>query len=208
MNESFLRFGRIVRDPLRYTFVLLGRCAPEILFLNYARLAKGQRLRRSYFILSFDCDTDLDIAVAESVHSRLAEIGIVPVYAVPGQLLEKGADVYRRIADSGAEFINHGYYVHTHFHPDTRIYMSSFFYDRLSPETILDDIQRGHQAHLAVLGKAPRGFRVPHFATFQRPAHLNFLHNALERMGYQYSSSTMPLYGFRYGPAPRVRNRS
>lgn len=183
---------------------LLGRHKPEILFNHYVRLARRQGLRRAYFILSFDCDTDLDIEVVEEVHTRLAEIGIMPVYAVPGQLLERGKAVYRRLADQGAEFINHGYYTHTRYHSQTGAYESIFFYDQLPRETILDDIRRGHRACLEVVGQAPTGFRVPHFGTFQHPKHLKFLHKTLADMGYAYSTSTAPVYGFWRGPAQQV----
>jgi hypothetical protein len=184
---------------------MLAKFRPQLLFLNYARLARQQGLNRPYFILSFDCDTELDIAVVEQLHAWLTQIGIQPVYAVPGQLLEKGIEVYRRIAFRGAEFMNHGYYVHTRYNSESRTYEGTFFYNKLSRKNILDDIQRGHDTQLALFGKAPLGFRIPHFGTFQRPQDLKFIYDTLKQLGYKYSSSTTPLYGFLHGPLSRVR---
>lgn len=204
MKLFLLRLKSAASNPLEFLFRVAGRINPELLLNHYVSLARELGLKRSYFILSFDCDTDLDIEVVESVHSRLSEIGIIPVYAVPGQLLEKGREVYTRIAASGAEFINHGYYRHTSFYPDKKVYESFFFYDKLTRESVLDDIRLGHQAHIDVLGKAPSGFRVPHFGTFQGSNDLSFLHRTLSEMGYYFSSSTVPFYGFRYGPLHKV----
>lgn len=198
------RWARMSVDPLRVALYVLGTLKPEWVFLRYARLARRQGFARAYFILSLDCDTDADTAVAESVHARLAQLGIRPVYAVPGEVLERGQDVYLRIAASGAEFLNHGYRTHTLYDPQTRSYESILFYHQLPHAGILDDIRRGHDAHLRVLRKAPAGFRTPHFGTFQRPHQLRLLHQALAGMGYAYSSSTLPRYALLHGPTPRV----
>ena len=204
MRKIADRISRALNNPLWCTFRLLGRIDPKLIFSRYMRLSRKQGFQKPYFILSFDCDTEKDIEVVESVHDRLAEIGITPVYAVPGELLEKGCEVYRRLALSGAEFMNHGYIAHSSYCDDTRMYVSTFFYDQLSRDIIIDDIRRGHSAHEAVLGKSPNGFRTPHFGTFQRPDQLRFLYGALMELGYSYSSSTVPYSGFRSGPVHQV----
>src|SRR5262249_35667897 len=51
-----------------------------------------------------------------------------------------------------------------------------------------------------VVGHAPEGFRAPHFGTFQRPEQLRLMHAVLREHGYRYSSSTVPLHGYRDGP--------
>lgn len=195
-----------VTNPGQFIARGLGRSAPSILFSRYTQLAKRQGLTRPYFVLSFDCDTDEDIAVVESVHDRLADIGITPVYAVPGRMLEKGRETYLRIARSGAEFISHGYREHCRFNPSTRTYDSDVFYDQMSDEMVADDIQKGRQTFIELFGKAPRGFRAPHFGTYQRAEHLDFLHSALKALGYEYSSSTTPVYGFMNGPISTTRH--
>jgi hypothetical protein len=115
-------------------------------------------------------------------------------------LLEKGRRVYQKLAQNGAEFINHGYIAHASYCHKVRRYISTHFYDELTRDMIVDDIRRGHLTYESVLGKTPNGFRVPHFGTFQRSEQLNYLHRILEVMGYAYSSSTVPYYGFRNGP--------
>lgn len=194
------RLQRLARHPVQSTLRGLGKRYPRILFDHFSRVSQRQGLKKPHFILSFDCDTLEDVEVVSEVHAKLGKMGITPVYAVPGEILMKGADVYRKIAATGAEFINHGYYIHTHYHPTTKNYESIFFYDQLPPEKILEDIRLGHEAVSSVIGTAPQGFRVPHFGTFQREEHLAFLHASLKNLGYRYSTSTVPLYGLIHGP--------
>jgi len=179
---------------------LNGRICPAMVFSRYAWLARKQGLKRPYFILSMDCDTELDAEVAVQVHSKLRSLGIQPVYAVCGEILEAAADIYRQISDSGAEFINHGYRIHTRFNRADKTYEGVVFYERLSCEEVAYDIRRGHEAHLSILGKAPSGFRTPHFGTFQNARQLKLLHKTIKGLGYSYSTSTMPLQGLVHGP--------
>jgi len=50
-----------------------------------------------------------------------------------------------------------------------------------------------------VLGKQALGFRTPHFGSFQSESQLKFLYSVLRRMGYRYSTSTMPIRAYRLG---------
>jgi peptidoglycan/xylan/chitin deacetylase (PgdA/CDA1 family) len=165
-----------------------------------ARLARAQGLTALRVVLSFDCDTERDIEVAASVHGRCAAAGVRPVYAVPGELLVAGADVYRDIAAGGAEFMNHGFVQHTTLDRATRTYTSSHFYDQLPRAEVERDIRAGHDAVSDVLGAPPSGFRTPHFGTFGGRDQLRWLHELLASMGYRFSSSTMPLHAVRHGP--------
>lgn len=187
-------------DPVALIYHLRSRYAHTGLIDRYRRLCKKTGLLQPAFILSFDCDTEKDIQVAGDVHQRLGNIGIKPVYAVPGALLERGADVYRAIADTGSEFINHGYAEHCHYDDGLGVYESSFFYDQLPREIVRQDILRGDAALRTVLGVQPRGFRTPHFGTFQTRAELNFLYEILTELDYEFSSSTTPYVGLRWGP--------
>ena len=108
---------------------IIRRIKPEWIWAFYANKAR-HLLNQSYFILSFDCDTEEDIMVACDVHQRLKEIGITPVYAVPGELLKKGENVYRKLYETGAEFINHGGREHTYFDKKYQRQASSFFYEQ------------------------------------------------------------------------------
>jgi len=199
-----VRWGRRLRtllsSPSAAPYRILGKVAPDSMWRRYADQCRQAGLERSVFVLSFDCDTDLDIRVVEGVHERLVNMGIPPVYAVPGELLERGSDTYRRIAAAAAEFMNHGYVQHTTVDAGRTRYVSSFSYDEVGFERVATDIEEGHRAHERVLGRLPKGFRTPHFGEFQRPHQLRFLHRTLRSLGYRYSSSTVPFEAFRRGP--------
>jgi hypothetical protein len=202
MNFGFVKraLASALNSPF-YTFsFFLGQVAPGYFRKRYARLAKRQGIKQGYFILSFDCDTEKDIEVVEGVHARLNKIGIMPSYAVPGELLKSGREVYRRIKDTGAEFINHGYRSHTSYIASTRSYVSTLFYDKMTPEEVREDVFRGHEACVEVLGENPRGFRTPHFGTYQKAGQLKYLYGLLAELGYRFSSSTTPVTGMWHGP--------
>ncbi len=185
---------------------LSGRLFPRLLFSNYSRLARKQGLRRVYFILSFDCDTEFDIEVIEELARRLGKIGINPVYAVPGELLEKGARIFRHIADTrGSEFINHGYRIHTVFDAENKLYRSVLFYNDIPGKEIIDDIKNGHSAVSSVIGRAPIGFRIPHFGTFQKHGQLGLVYDVIKGLGYRYSTSTLPSFAFVRGPVREIK---
>ena len=194
------RLGQALRNPICAAAWAVGKVFPRLLLANHSRLARRQGLQRTRLVLSFDCDTDRDIQVVRGVHDRLKGLGIRPVYAVPGELLERGAEVYASIAAEGAEFLNHGYRQHCRINPGTGTYESDVFYNLLSPQDLQEDVTRGHAAVLKVTGRAPRGFRVPHFGTFQGRSQLRFLYDTLRTLGCEFSTSTVPLKGLLGGP--------
>jgi hypothetical protein len=187
-------------DPVTTSYLVRDRVSPSALAERHARLARRAGIDRLYLVVSFDCDTERDTEVAWKLHERMAELGVPPVWAVPGALLEQGSDEYRRIAAAGGEFINHGYVQHTVWDERTGLPSGNVFYDSMTREEVAADIERGDRAVRGVLGVDPRGFRAPHFGTFQRPQDLRFMHGVLRGLGYEFSTSTVPLYGFRYGP--------
>lgn len=164
------------------------------------RLTRAAGIDEHLLVISLDCDTDHDIEVARHVHDRLLECGVRPCYAVAGELLERGAAVYRAIADTGAEFLNHGYREHARRDPVSGRVESTLFYDQLTLQEVGTDIRRGHEAVERVIGRRATGFRAPHFGTFQRPHHLRFQYRVLRQLGYAYSSSTVPAVAIRRGP--------
>lgn len=178
---------------------ILNRFQPERIWHNHGRVCK-QFFNKPSFILSFDCDTEEDIAVAWEVHSKLMDCGILPVYAVPGKLLKKGEKTYSKILNTGSEFINHGGREHTYFDNAMNRHASSFFYDHQSLEDIKEDIELGHQILFEVLGVIAKGFRTPHFGTFQNPKQLEFLYSILYSLGYHFSTSTSPMMAYKKGP--------
>jgi len=197
--EKILRFA----DPIRAIYLLRTFYARHGLYDQYRNLARKAGMKKLYFVLSFDCDTKEDAEVALSLNTRLNKIGVTPVYAVPGELLNRDIAVYRQILSSGAQFINHGYREHTYFDTSRNRYASNFFYDRLPLQTVRDDIVSGDRNLRETLGISPKGFRAPHFGTFQRSGQLRFLHGVLAELGYSFSTSTTPLFAYRFGPVYR-----
>jgi hypothetical protein len=195
------RIKTAMDDPRAAAYRARSRLCRGGLFKRYGRLARRLALDRVWLILSFDCDTPEDAAVAWQVHERLADMGVQPAYAVPGALLRQAPDVYRRIADSGAEFLNHGDRMHTRFDVSVGRWTSTFFYDEQPREVLADDIERADRTVREVIGRPAPGFRTPHFGTFQAPTQLRWLHDRLSVLGYGFSTSTVPLWGFRHGPA-------
>jgi len=196
----FTKVFSVIRSPVSGGVRYLAHHYPVYLVKRYSRLAQRQGLNALYLILSFDCDTDEDAEVAWEVQQRLNDMSVYPVYAVCGDLLRRGASVYQKIAASGSEFINHGDTQHTEIDPQTGLYRSCFFYDKLPRETVRNDIVAGDRAVREVIGKAPAGFRAPHFGTFQRADELRFQHQLGEELGYRYCTTTLPDWGLRRGP--------
>jgi hypothetical protein len=191
---SILRFPTLVR----YRFTQL--CRPERLWDRYGKLAQQSGFNRLYLLISFDCDTKEDAGSVLKLDSLMRDSGVNPAYAVPGSLLEKHCSTYEQLYYRGSEFLNHGYAEHARWNQKLMRYESSFFYHTLSAEEVRNDIESGHHAVERVLGYTPKGFRAPHFATYQRPPQMTFIHSILNELGYHYSSSTVPLYAFQYGP--------
>ena len=175
----------------------------DALFLEYGRLARLQGFDHLYIALSFDCDTPEDIPAAEHIHTWLNKQGLKATYAVPGAQLLEGKDTYRRLLDLGADFINHGARPHAEWR-DGR-YWSITFYNEMTTEEIIEDIKRGHDICQQVLGYSPAGFRAPHFGYFQSAEQREVMYSVLRDLGYEYSTSTLPEYGLRYGPVVKER---
>lgn len=188
----FSRIFRLTRQPLYLVSYFLGLIAPSFFRYNQDRLLKKTKLKDKCFLLSFDCDTSKDIEVVEYVHNRLKGMGITPTYAVPGELLVEGAEIYRKLSDQGAEFINHGYRSHTSYCSKNKSYLSTLFYEKLKNQDVREDILKGHKTFFDVLGKYPLGFRTPHFGGYQSKNNLRHLYSTLTELGYSFSSSTSP----------------
>ena len=100
---NFLKKG--LNNPFYSASFLAGNFAPSFFRNRYLNQTNKFGVKGKYFILSFDCDTEKDIEVVDEVHQRLARLNITPSYAVPGELLKKGASEYSKLKNKGAEFI-------------------------------------------------------------------------------------------------------
>jgi hypothetical protein len=152
--------------------------------------------------LSFDCDTDWDIDAVMPLDSFLRERNIVPTYAVPGAQLQRGREVYAGLARLGREFMNHGGRAHAEWEGDQ--YVPVTFYNEMSADEIVSDIELGHRIVTEVSGVEPVGFRAPHFGGFQRDEDLDLIYRTICRLNYKYSSTTVPEKALVSGPAWRV----
>lgn len=187
------------RLPGLMGYRLLGRIRPSVLSRRQLRLARESGISSPAFHLSFDCDTPADSRVVLRLDSLLSDMGIHPSYAVPGEILEADPETYRELLRRGRVLMNHGYRTHTRILPDGT-YDSTVFYSRLSVSEVREDIFRGHMAFVDLLGMGPAGFRTPHFGDFQSPSELLVIHETLRELGYAFSSSTGPYFGFLHGP--------
>jgi hypothetical protein len=176
----------------------VAKQVPGLFWKGYSRKARALGLDRLYLALSFDCDTREDIEAAAEMDEWLRNRGIRAIYAVPGEQLELGASVYRKLAEQGAEFLNHGGLPHTIWKNGR--YHSATFYDRMTDQEVVADIRRGHEIVARIIGKIPVGFRAPHFGCFQSSAQLGLQYSTLKSLGYRYSTSTLPATVLRRGP--------
>lgn len=210
------RLARAARDPMGALrkvargIGLSGGRAPseaseagsEPALRAYGDRAKAAGIDRLMLFLSFDCDTDPDIDGAPRLDHWLRGLGVRASYAVPGAQLVKGATTWRRLAAQGAAFMNHGALPHAEWQGDQ--YRSITFYDQMPRDAVVADIEEGHRIGVEILGRAPEGFRAPHFGCFQRPDQLDLVHATAKRLGYAYCSTTIPSYGLGQGPRVRV----
>ena len=195
MNKIIRRISQIKNEPTMLFYYIQSKFIPKHLLSDYSN--KNVLLDRLYFVLSFDCDTVEDIEVVESLNEELSKIGVKAVYAVPGELLKKGKKQYRSLLSGGAEFINHGYL--THSIKVENEYINTLDYAKISLDEVKVDILRGDESIKELLGVTPKGFRTPHFGSFQKRIQLLYQHKILKELGYRYSTSTTPYFSLRYG---------
>lgn len=175
-----------------------GRFFPGIFWERYSALARQQGFDRLYLLLSFDCDTPDDAVSAQIIDAWLYDQNIQRSYAVPGTMLEANPTIYRNIAGKGAEFLNHGYLPHTQ--QTDGVYRSTTFYAHMKPAAVEEDIRKGHETVLKVLGRKPSGFRAPHFGMVSLDMEENVILPVLRDLKEYYSTQTTPFENIQYGP--------
>ena len=183
---------------------VLGRLVPVLYQKRLLSWAKRAGLEEPTLLLSFDCDTGRDADASLRVQRFLSEYGIAASFAVPGALLEEHWDSYKVLLDMGATFVNHGYKRHAEIDETSGKPYSTFTYRDVTDKEWAEDIKLGHAALTRLTGVAPKVFRTPHFGEFNQPAQLCGLYKVLADLGYEVSSSTIPVFGLMYGSAFRT----
>lgn len=167
-------------------------------FAHWAARSRALGFDELVLFLSFDCDTDLDAEAAVALDAELRRRGIAGSWAVPGTQLRRAPAAYREIAARDACFLNHGSRPHAEWRDDR--YHPATFYERMSEAEVVADIEQGHRDVCEVLGRAPSGFRAPHFGSFQAPEQLALVHRTARRLGYAWCSTTVPDLALAEGP--------
>ena len=171
---------------------------------SFLRLSLNRPLKNKYsnnmFFLSFDCDTEENSKFYIQLLKILKKYNLKAVFAVPGFFLNKNQSLFKEIFSLGHEFMNHGYFQHTKYHKTNDYYQSYFFYNKLPHQIIEEDILRGHETLSKIIGeKNIRGFRTPHFGSFDQKKYLNQIYKIIQNLGYDYSSSSMPYKAYKEG---------
>jgi peptidoglycan/xylan/chitin deacetylase (PgdA/CDA1 family) len=197
----------MIIDRLRRLFSSAPAAPPPIApaespIERYGALCRACGIDRLYLLLTFDCDTDGDIDVVGELDRDLRRRGVAAGYAVPGVQLQKGATAWRRVADLGAEFLNHGGRAHAEFR-DGR-YWPATFYEQLPSTEVVADIHEGDRLVREIIGRPAEGFRAPHFGSFQAPEQLDLIYGTVGQLGYRYCSTTIPAVALDRGPLVRT----
>lgn len=157
---------------------------------------------KSRFTLSFDCDTWKDAEVIPWLLTSLARHQLKGSFAVIGALVAEKPEAYRQVVDAGHEIICHGYTSHTRLVGET--YLSDLFYEGLTDREIEEEIVRSREAVETHLRVVPRGFRTPHFGSFQQREQLGKLYDFLRRHRFTFSSSALMFNATRHGFCGRM----
>jgi hypothetical protein len=181
---------------IRNTFF---RIFPQAFWLPYSQKAQNLGFKDLTIILSFDCDTRDDAKASLTLYNWLSDRNIPATFAVPGFQLEENADIYTDIMNQGGQFMNHGGSPHTIWKENR--YRSTTFYNKMPPSAVKEDIEKGHDTFIKVLGKNPKGFRAPHFGHFQKSQQLELIYQILHDLGgYRFTSTTVPAAARQKGP--------
>lgn len=132
-------------------------------------------------VLSFDVEQERDARALPQVAGLLQRYRVPAAFACIGRWVERYTAEHRNLVAAGMEVVNHS---HTHpNHPDLAPHRR---FDQLTAEEAEREVRDCHDACRALLGVSPTGFRTPHFGVLHTP----LVYQALERLGYRYSSST------------------
>ena len=194
MNFLFPFLLQDERAISRRALHVLFKGFPSLFWQHVDAVNAAQGWKQCAVSLSYDCDTDDDAEAFTVLYAVLKKAGLPASFCVPGEQLRRNSSIYKRLAEDGAIFLNHGDRPHS-LKTETG-YQSINSYVGLTPEAIREDMHRGHEAVERITGCRVRGFRTPHFGHFQKPDQLALIHRFCHELGYRYSSSSGPAYAW------------
>lgn len=193
-------------QPKNILPITLSYFYPNLFNYKFYKSFERLKLNNNYFIFSLDCDTTEDLKFISKLHDKLNGLNILPTYAVPGELLLKDVALFKYLKDKGAEFINHGYNLHTHYDSKNKKYLSTHFYKDYTDSQIEIDIKKGHDTITKLFNEQPIGFRTPHFGTLINNKKRNKIYKVLSNLNYKFSTSNTPIDSFWKLPIYEIKN--
>lgn len=181
----------------RYLNRAVGAVMGKYLFKKMNSFSQGDPAK-IYVMVSFDCDRPEDTQALGDLSSLLSQYNIPCSIAVTAALIEGYENEYKNFFSCGHELLNHGYSLHTNTNERKKIY-SEFYYHDADSTFIENEIAKAQDVYQNLLGVCPKGFRVPHFGTFQNKEKMLMLYNVLKKQGFAYSSSLMCFPMKQYG---------
>ena len=180
---------------MNYKAILLNKLP----FLFWHKISKLKFYPKKYFTISFDCDSYYDAKSAINIINNLNKynLNFKFILAVPVENIIENYEIYCKLKNfNNVSFINHGYKKHTYKDINSKIYRSSYFYDKIPLKIMQNDIINAHNYLKKFLNKEVLGFRAPHFGTCN-PV-LNDIYSLIGDLGYKFSSSTTPVTIYNY----------
>ena len=181
-----------------FFYKLILRLRKNIYFNNLNKWSKNN-LTKSYFIISFDFETQKDIDVIDKLTEKLIKINIIPFYAIPGELILKNLRLIKKLSNT-ITFINHGFKTHTEYCTTTKTNYSSYSYVNKPKKEIFNDIKKADDVFKKNLKKESNIFRTPHFGEFCEKNNMNIIYNIISKLGYKISLSTSPIHSLIHKP--------
>lgn len=182
-------FSYLLRNPLKIVALLFIKTFPKKIIQK--KIFYSNLIKEKTFLLSFDCDTQEDINILESLLKKLSSIQIKIVLAIPAELINNNLDKIKILNKNfKIEFLNHGYYLHTEYDNKTSSTNPIFSYEKKSLEFIRNDILKAHEYFKNKFGIELVGFRAPHFGEISFKKKKNIF-KYLKSLNYKFSTSSI-----------------
>lgn len=188
--------SRIIKI-FNYPMILLYYFVSFWPYFFYTKIVMKINSKQVFVILSFDCDIEEDMDLLPSLLQKLSQYDIMPSLMIPTEILVQRKTQTDNLINMSYEFVNHGHKVHTV--RDGFNYYSSYDYEKLSFQQMKEDIVTADTLFKEDFNYNPKGFRTPHFGNVQNKNRLNFIHKVIKDLDYDFSSSTIPYFMYRFG---------